>query len=110
MELQEMSDSQILKIAAPILSDIVRGSNEKTWDLFSRHMPKENANDEARADVEKQWEDNEYLTSLTETSEFLGVIRKTDYVLVLWKQKSTKVEGEFLEKLYLQEIDEKSCR
>ena len=49
-------------------------------------------------------EKNEYLTSLTETSEFLGVIRKTDCVLVIWKQKSTKTDDEYLEKLYLQEI------
>jgi len=60
MKLLEMSDSQILEIAEPILKDIVTGSNNKDWEQFS---------------------------------------------MVLWKQTSSASKDEYLEKLYLQEID-----
>lgn len=105
MELTAMSDFEIKEMAEPILKDIIRGSNQRDWELFSRHMPKANATDEARADVEKQWKENPVLTSLSEDCEFLGVIRKTDTVLVLWKQTSATDSEEYLEQLYLQEID-----
>lgn len=82
MELAAMSDSEIQKIAEPILKDIIRGSNQMNWDLFSRHMPKEDATADARADVEEQWKEYAFLTSLSEDSEFLGVIRKPDSVSV----------------------------
>ncbi len=103
--LAKMSDADIQRIAEPILADIVNGSNTMDWALFSKHMTKQNATEEARANVEKQWKENKYLTSLSESPVFLGVIRKRDNVLVVWKQKSTAVEDEFLEKLYLQNIN-----
>lgn len=105
MELVAMSDSEIQKIAEPILKDIIRGSNQMDWDLFSKHMPKKDATAEARADVEKQWKETPFLTALSEDCEFLGVIRKSDSVLVVWKQTSTIDSEEYLEQLYLQEID-----
>lgn len=106
MKLLEMSDSQILEVAEPILNDIVTGSNNKDWEQFSRHMSKKHINNpEVRASVEKQWQENEHLTSLSDSSSFLGVIRKQNNVLVLWKQTSSATEDEYLEKLYLQEID-----
>jgi len=106
MKLLKMSDSQILEVAEPILKDIVTGSNNKDWEQFSRHMPAEDSgNPKIKASVEKQWQENEILTSLSDISEFLGVIRKQDCVLVLWKQTSSRSEDEYLEKLYLQEID-----
>ena len=100
-----MSDAEVQKIAEPILADIIKGSNEMNWALFSKHMPKENATEEARVNVEQQWKENEYLISLSEKPVFMGVIRKLDSVLVVWKQKSMKVEEEFLAKLYLQSIN-----
>ena len=44
MKLLEMSDSQILEVAEPILNDIVTGSNNKDWEQFSRYMSKKHIN------------------------------------------------------------------
>jgi len=70
-------------------------------------MPaKDSSNPKIRASVEKQWQENEYITALSNSSSFLGVIRKQNRVLVLWKQNSAKSEDEYLVKLYLQEFDD----
>jgi len=106
MKLLEMSDSQINTAVAPILKDVIVGSRNKDWALFSKYMASEDASSaEAKADVEAQWEENEYLTSFADEFEFLGVIRKTDIVLVICKLTCTNSEDEYLEKLYLEEQD-----
>lgn len=106
MKLLAMSDSQIHKVVKPILKDVIVGSRNKDWALFSKHMASEDSSSaEAKADVEAQWEEHEYLTSFADEFEFLGVIRKTDVVLVICKLTSTKFEDEYLEKLYLDDND-----
>lgn len=67
-------------------------------------MPKEeSSNSEVKEDVERQWEEDEYLTKFSDKAEFLGVIRKSDFVVVLWKLTSTVTKDEYLERLYLAE-------
>ena len=108
MKLLDMSDSQITEIAAPILKDVIVGSRNKDWALFAKHMVAEDAsNAEAKASVETQWEEQTYLTTFSDKSEFLGVIRKPDIVIVLWKLTSTEFDEQYMEKLYLEEQDGK---
>jgi hypothetical protein len=70
-------------------------------------MPVTDATDEAKKDVEKQWEQVPLLTSLSAKREFISILRRGDSVLVLWKQWSTKEEGEYLAMLNLKSIDAK---
>lgn len=105
MDILEQSDVEIRAIAEGIWSDMVEGSNNRDWELFSKHMTPESATEEARGIVEHQWQYSKMFSSLTEQREFLGVLRQVDHVLVLWKQWSSKVEGEFLAMLYLKTVD-----
>lgn len=105
MNILEQTDSQILQIAEPMWDDIVKGGNSKNWDVFSQYLPQEKATEETKKDVLKQWENVPELTSLTTNREFITILRKDDCVVVLWKQWSTKVEGDFLGRLYLKSID-----
>jgi len=108
MLLLEMSDQEIHKIAKPILLDTIYGANNKDWVQFSKHMPERHSSDlENRKDVERQWDENEYLTKYTDKPEFLGVIRKTEYVVVLWKLTATTTDEEYLERLILEEKNNK---
>jgi hypothetical protein len=104
MNLLTKSDFDILKIAEPIWEVIVKGANEKSWDLFSKYMPESDKTDDVKKEIEKQWEQDSLLTSLTDKKEFVGVLRRKDSVLVLWKQWSSKEEGEFLGMLNLQSM------
>ena len=49
----------------------------------------------------KQWANNKLLTSLSEKQDFLGMIRRDQFITVLYKQKSNTVNGEFLGRLVL---------
>lgn len=84
---------------------MIQGSNEKNWVLFSKHMSEKGKSDETRNNIEKQWDKSDVLTSLTTKREFLNILRKSDYVVVVWKQWSTNVEDELLAMLHLQSID-----
>ena len=106
MSLMEMSDQEIFELAKPILLDTIYGANNKDWAQFSRHMPETDALDiESRKDVERQWDEDEYLTKFTDKPEFLGLIRKKEYLVVLWKLRTTINDEEYLERLTLQEKD-----
>ena len=102
MALLSMTDAEILPAAVPMLKDIFAGTNSKDWEQFSRHMSESKAsNSVIRADVEKQWEECEWLTSLSKTPEFLGIIRRENGVMTLWRQTSSKSDEEYLQKLVL---------
>jgi len=106
MTIFEMTDAQIRDVARPILLDTIIGANNKDWVQFSKHMPKEEASDtEIKEDVERQWDEDEYLTKFSDEAEFLAVIRKSDVVVVLWKLTSSVTDDEYLERLYLEEQD-----
>ena len=108
MSLMEMSDQEICEIAKPILLDTIYGANNKDWMQFSKHMPERHSSDlKNRKDVERQWDENDYLTKYTDKPEFLGVIRKMEYVVVLWKLRTTINDEEYLERLILEEGDSK---
>ena len=49
----------------------------------------------------KQWAGSEVLTSLSKERDFLGCLRRNEYVTVLYKQKSESVPGDFLGRLVL---------
>ena len=106
MSLLEKTDSEIREFAAPILKDTIIGANNKDWQQFSKNMPLEHSSDiETKEDVERQWEEDDYLTKFSDEFEFLAVIRKPDVVVVLWKLTSTVSDEEYLERLYLEERD-----
>ena len=49
----------------------------------------------------KQWASNKLLTNLSQKKEFLGCIRRENFITILIKQKSDVVSGEFLGRLVL---------
>jgi hypothetical protein len=53
----------------------------------------------------KQWANNKLLTSLSEKQEFIGTIRRNQFITVLYKQTSQTMPGEFLGRLVLGEED-----
>lgn len=110
MKISSMSDSEILEIAEPVRQDVIDGSNRKDWALHARNLPAHVIeNDDIKKNVEKQWREDEAAlsprTSLRRESEYLGVIRKKEVISVLWKQKSTLSDEEYLLKIVLKEIN-----
>ncbi|ADZ92724.1 hypothetical protein [Marinomonas mediterranea] len=106
MSIVDKTDSEIFEIALPMINDVIQGSNEKNWALFSKYQTAEELNDpDNRKNVEKLWNEHEFFTSLSAEREFLAVIRRDDIAQVIWKQVSTKVVGEYLACYFLKEVD-----
>ena len=101
MKLLEKSDKEIKEIAQPIWDNLVKTSNIKDYGGFTRDFSSQMLYGANEVELGKQWANNKLLTSLSEKQDFIGCIRRAQYVTVLYKQTSNPMAGEFLGRLVL---------
>ena len=101
MKLLKKTDEEILEIASPIWDDLVKYSNNKDYSGFTKHFSAQMLYGANEVEIGKQWTNNKLLTSLSKKREFLGCLRRNNFVTVLFKQTSDTVPGEFLGRLVL---------
>ena len=101
MNLLEKTDEEILEIASPIWDDLVKYSNNKDYSGFTKHFSAQMLYGANEVEIGKQWANSKLLTNLSKKKEFLGCLRRNNYVTVLFKQKSDTVPGDFLGRLVL---------
>ena len=101
MELLEKSDQEIKTIAQPICNNLVKSSNIKDYGTFTKDFSSQMLYGANEVELGKQWANNKLLTSLSEKQEFLGTIRRNQFITVLYKQTSQTMPGEFLGRLVL---------
>jgi len=107
MKLLEKTDKEILEIANPIWDDLVKYSNNRDYSGFTKHFSAQMLYGANEVEIGKQWTNNKLLTSLSKQKEFLGCLKRNNFVTVLFKQKSDTVPGEFLGRLVLGIEDDK---
>ena len=107
MKILEKTDEEILEIASPIWDDLVKYSNNKDYSAFTKHFSAQMLYGANEVEIGKQWKNNKLLTSLSKQKEFLGCLKRNNFVTVLFKQKSDTVPGEFLGRLVLGVEDDK---
>ena len=105
MSLLDKSDEEIIKIAEPIWANLVKSSNIKDYGGFTKDFSSQMLYGANEVELGKQWANNKLLTSLSEKQEFLGTIRRNQFITVLYKQTSQSMPGEFLGRLVLGEED-----
>ena len=105
MNLIDKSDDEIIEIANPIWENLVRSSNNKDYGSFTKDFSSQMLYGANEVELGKQWANNKLLTSLSEKQEFLGTIRRNQFITVLYKQTSQTMPGEFLGRLVLGEED-----
>ena len=105
MKLLEKSDKEILEIAQPIWDNLVRSSNIKDYGTFTKDFSSQMLYGANEVELGKLLANNKLLTSLSEKQEFLGCIRRAQFITVLYKQTSNTQPGEFLGRLVLGEED-----
>ena len=105
MKLLEKSDKEIRDIAQPIWDNLVKSSNIKDYGGFTKDFSSQMLYGANEVELGKQWANNKLLTSLSEKQEFLGTIRRNQFITVLYKQRSQTMPGEFLGRLVLGEED-----
>ena len=101
MSLLEKKDDEIFKIAEPIWDNLVKSSNMKDYGSFTRDFSSQMLYGANEVELGKQWASNKLLTNLSQKKEFLGCLRRNDFVTVLLRQRSDKVPGDFLGRLVL---------
>ena len=101
MDLLAKTDEEIFKIGKPFWENLVRSSNLKDYGGFTRDFSTQMLFGANEVELGKQWANNKLLTSLSEKQEFLGTIRRNQFITVLYKQTSQTMPGEFLGRLVL---------
>ena len=107
MKLLEKTDKEIIEIANPIWNDLVKYSNSKDYGGFTKNFSAQMLFGANEVEIGKQWANNKLLTSLSKKREFLGCLRRNNFVTVLFKQTSDTVSGDFLGRLVLGVEDDK---
>ncbi len=101
MNIVEKTDDEILAIANPMWDELVKTSNEGKYGEFVKNFSESLAFGLNQMEVGKQFARSELTRNLTEKPDFLGIIRRGEHVTVLYRQRSTKKEGEWLGRLVL---------
>ena len=107
MKLLEKTDEEILKIANPIWDNLIKCSNNKDYSGFTRDFSAQMLYGANEIELGKQWSNNKLLTSLSTQKDFLGCLRRNNFVSVIFKQKSDTISGDFLGRLVLGVEDDK---
>ena len=103
MSLLDKSDEEIIKIAEPIWSNLVKSSNIKDYGGFTKDFSSQMLYGANEVELGKQWANNELISSLTDDYKALGCLRRGQHITIIYKQTSTKISGEFVGRLVLGE-------
>ena len=103
MSLLEKSDEEIIKIADPIWSNLVKSSNIKDYGGFTKDLSSQMMYGANEVELGKQWASNKLISSLAEGCKAIGCLRRGLYITVLYRQTSTEIPGDFLGRLVLGE-------
>jgi len=101
MSFLDKKDQEIFKIAEPIWDNLIKSSNTKNYGGFTKDFSSQMLYGANEVELGKQWANNKLLTNLSQQKEFLGCLRRNDYVTILFRQRSDKVPGDFLGRLVL---------
>jgi len=97
----DKSDEEIRAIADPLWRDLVRHSNEGKYGDFVKNFSSSLALAMDQVLVGHQFANSELARSLSDEIDALGIIRRGEHVTVLYRQRSTKKQGEWLGRLVL---------
>jgi hypothetical protein len=97
----EQTDAEIRAVADPLWLDLLRFSNEGKYGEFVKNFSRSFALAMNQVTVNHQFANSELARNLSENFDHLGIIRRGEHVTVLYRQRSTKKEGEWLGRLVL---------
>jgi hypothetical protein len=101
MNIIEDSDEEILAIAHPMWSDLIKYSNEGDYGKFARKFSYNLLFGLNEVEVGNQFAKSDLTRNLSDKWDYLGIIRRGEHVTVLYRVRSTKREGEWLGRLVL---------
>jgi hypothetical protein len=97
----EKTDEEIRAIADPLWRYLVKCSNEGKYGEFVKNFSNSFARAMNQVVAGHQFANSELARNLSENIDSLGIIRRGEHVTVLYRQRSTKKQGEWLGRLVL---------
>jgi hypothetical protein len=97
----EKTDEEILAMANLLWRDLVKASNEGKYGEFAKNFSGSLARAIDQVVAGHQFANSELARNLSEDVDSLGIIRRGEHVTVLYRQRSTKKQGEWLGRLVL---------
>ncbi len=101
MNITELSDEEIFEIANPLWDELLKYSNNSNYLKFIRHFSYEFKKAANEVEIGKQFAKATLTKNLDRNLDPLGIIRRDEYVTVLYRQRNTKRPGEWLGRLVL---------
>ncbi len=101
MNIIEKTDEEILELAHPMWADLVKYSNEENYGAFTRLFSASMMMGANEIEMGKQFARSELTKNLSDDYDYIGLIRRGEYATVLYKQRNTKKDGEWLGRLVL---------
>ena len=101
MSITEKTDEEIIALANPMWADLVKYSNEGNYGAFTRNFSSSFIKGANEVELGKQFARSELTKNLSDDYEYLGIIRRGEYVTVLYKQRNKQKDGEWLGRLVL---------
>jgi hypothetical protein len=101
MNILEKTDEEILELANPMWADLIKYSNEGNYGAFTRHFSSSFIAGANEVEMGKQFARSDLAKNLSEDYSYLGMIRRGEYVTVLYKVINKKNNSEWLGRLVL---------
>ena len=101
MNITEQSDEEILAVAHGMWRDLIEHSNQGNYGDFIKGFSRSLTMALNEVEVGRQFASSELTRNLSDNFDYLGIIRRGEHVTVLYRQRSTKREGEWLGRLVL---------
>ena len=95
------TDDEILPVANQMWSELIRSSNEGNYGEFVKDFSYSLTKGLNEIEVGKQFVNSKLTRNLSGLVDGLGIIRRGQHVTVLYRQRSSKQEGEWLGRLVL---------
>ena len=101
MSFTEMSDEEIINVVEPIMDNLMDASTEINHERhtrdFSERLKKIVTEEYLKKVCKKYQEEKGYFSK----REFVSLFKRPEAVAVVWKQRFTKAQGEFVAELLL---------
>lgn len=101
MNIIDKTDEEILELANPMWADLIKYSNEGNYGAFTRNFSSTLIKGANEVEMGKQFARSDLAKNLSDDYEYLGIIRRGEYVTVLYKVINKQNKGEWLGRLVL---------
>ncbi len=96
MDLIHKSDEEIMQVVTPIMDNLMEASTEIDYDKHFLNHTERAKNTVSKEQLEEMCKSYQAEFGIFTDRELMGIARHHNYINVVWKQKMSKSQDEFL--------------